>query len=216
MTSRCLPLSNRLSELANGPSGDYADTLLCIFAESLRAYMKLCQARIDADVQYAAFALRNLLELSIWTLYCSMSKENAARFFQDVARDAVGLVRAIERLPREMLKLTIDLDKIISEARTSLRVLTAKAGIDENDHAYYPVSQAAEAITPGFRTAYVSLNAFLSKLVHPTALSVKMTWPQDIGDTLTSAFLKAGTGVMEHMVTAISAFVSRLDTGTME
>src|SRR5581483_5978738 len=47
-----------------------------------------------------AWTARNLLELSVWTRFCIMSEENAHRFYQDGARDAMGSMT----LPDEMIK----------------------------------------------------------------------------------------------------------------
>ena len=127
----------------------------------------------------------------------------------------VGLVHAMERLPRRILSFEFDLDKAINDSTASLRVLAAKAGIDEHDHAYYRVSQAADAIVPGFRAVYVAFNIFLSKLVHPTALSVKVSLPEALTESFTAEFLKAGAEIMEQVIVSMSRFVEGLESRQM-
>jgi hypothetical protein len=46
--------------------------------------------RIDSLAQ----AMRNLMELSIWTQFCGLSEANAKRFFDDAARDLKDMMGA--------------------------------------------------------------------------------------------------------------------------
>src|SRR5271154_3052522 len=46
----------------------------------------------------AAWNARNLLELWIWSEYCSASRENAKRFHDDVLRDALGLADSLRKM----------------------------------------------------------------------------------------------------------------------
>lgn len=48
-------------------------------------------------VMRLSWAVRNLLDLSIWVDYCNLSEENAERFHKDSARDAIGWAGAIQK-----------------------------------------------------------------------------------------------------------------------
>jgi len=44
-----------------------------------------------------AWRARNLLELSVWCLYCSKSRDNARRVYEDAGRDVFGLFSAFTK-----------------------------------------------------------------------------------------------------------------------
>jgi hypothetical protein len=50
--------------------------------------------RVDSLAQ----AMRNLMELNIWTQYCGLSEENAKRFFDDAARDVRDSFETVQKL----------------------------------------------------------------------------------------------------------------------
>jgi len=202
---RVKEIGDRLG-LITGPSDNQADMLVNILAEALRAYMNLWKAASEKDIQYAAFALRNLLELLVWGTYCSVSKENASRLRQDSARDAVGMVRAIEAMPTNIETIAA-FEQSISTARVALQSFAAVAGIESTDDDFCPVSKAALSLDPQLATLFRSLNKFLSKFVHPTAMSIKVLWPPDVSAELTKVLLVIGTVIFEAVVQMSDAAV---------
>lgn len=151
----------------------WADTLLCLASEGIISYIRIWTFIGDNNMQYATFATRNLLEISIWTEYCSQSKENALRFFQDAVRDINGLALASEQL------FTLTMDKpplpgtLFKDAKERLKNLGRSIGVDELDHRYLHVSAAAHSISDETGKGFIKLNGILSKWAHPTALVVR-------------------------------------------
>jgi hypothetical protein len=43
------------------------------------------------DAPLLAWRARNLLELSVWSMYCTLSRENARRVYEDAGRDVRGI-----------------------------------------------------------------------------------------------------------------------------
>jgi hypothetical protein len=195
---RAKEISDRLGVIT-GVSQNQADMLINIIAEAVRAYVNLWKATTEKDIQYAAFGLRNLLELFVWEMYCAASKENAHRLQQDSARDAVGMVRAIEAMPTNIENIA-SFEQSMANARIALQSFAAVAGIEDTDSNFYSVSSAARSIDPQLGSLYRSLNKFLSKLVHPTAMSIKVLWPPDLSGELTQLLLILGTVLLEGVM----------------
>jgi hypothetical protein len=116
-----------------------------------------------------AWNARSLLELWIWTEYCSASRKNARRFHEDVLRDFAGMVEAqykfcalaginepfpLGESPEELLKT----------------VAMKELGVASIDSNYEKVLNAAKAV--GLDNVYTVSNRFLSKFAHPTAFLV--------------------------------------------
>jgi len=206
-------VADKLTKLKNGPCGEQADTLLCISAEALRAYAELWRAEEGKNIQYTAFAARNLLELLVWAQYCAVSEESAARFRQDAARDAYGMVAALDKLANQFPSTQVDFSQIIAETKPSLQRLSAVTGIDETDTRFRSVAEAARQLGSEVAASYRGLNIILSKFVHPTAMSVIADWPSEIGKEFSRGLLLTGTHLACAIVTTIGEAVPRLRKG---
>jgi hypothetical protein len=206
-------VADKLTELTNGPCGEQADTLLCISAEALRAYAELWKAEEGKNIQYTAFAARNLLELLVWAQYCAVSEENAARFKQDAARDAYGMVAALDKLANHLPSTQVDVSQIIAEAKPSLQRLSAVTGVEETDTQFRSVAEAARQLGTEVAAPYRGLNIILSKFVHPTAMSVIADWPSEIVKNFNRGLLRTGTHLACAIVTTIGETVPRLANG---
>lgn len=117
--------------------------------------------RIDA----LATTVRNLAELGVWVRYCSLSEQNAKRFYEDSVRDFRDILEAMQKLytsangePQE------DLSKII----TLFQNAAVTHGIKDYDERYIQVRDAAKEI--GRSEAFSVLYKVFSKLAHPTSL----------------------------------------------
>jgi plasmid stabilization system protein ParE len=65
----------------------------CVFSE----YLSLKRAYEDdrhRDSSLLAWRARNLLELSVWSIYAAKSRENARRLYEDAGRDARDVLSA--------------------------------------------------------------------------------------------------------------------------
>jgi hypothetical protein len=75
-----------------------------VFAEYLR--MKNAYDEQKGDTPLLAWRARNLLELSVWSMYCAKRKENARRLFEDAGRDTNDLIKAKNEALRQNNPMT--------------------------------------------------------------------------------------------------------------
>ena len=95
-SGRWAAVNARIEYLAANPGVDngwYVQVLgsLCfqMFSEYLLMKRSYEEER-DADSSLLAWRARNLLELSVWSIYCSKSRENARRIYEDAGRDTLA------------------------------------------------------------------------------------------------------------------------------
>jgi len=63
----------------------------------IQSAMDLEPAYLRRRIPALAWAIRNLLELSIWIDYCNLSEQHAKRFSDDRLRDLRGLSKAVQQ-----------------------------------------------------------------------------------------------------------------------
>lgn len=206
-------IAARLNPLASGRVGHWADTLLCLQAEALKAYSHLWLTPAVDDLQYAAFATRNLLELAVWTGYCTASEENAKRFMQDSARDAAGVAKAFANLPKDFPGMaSIDREGSLDQLKSGLETWATSVGLDQLDHNYLTVADAARQLSEQYYPGYRLLSVLLSKLVHPTAISVKTSWPKEFAHQSVATFRHLGTLLFSTVLLVISQSLPTLES----
>jgi hypothetical protein len=111
----------------------------------------------DRDVSLLAWRARNLLELSVWAIYCSKNKKNARLLYEDAGRDVVNLVSAA------------GLESVII-AKQDLIKRAAAEGIETLDEPYLRIEAAAEDC--GIKDYYKMHFKMFSKFAHPTAMRI--------------------------------------------
>lgn len=112
----------------------------------------------------AAWNARNLLELWVWTAYCSASRENARRFHDDTVRDFLGLIQLSSAMAKPVG--IEDVHASTNEEKLK-RIAAERFGLKSFDSNYTKVADAAKAV--GLQEWYAPNYRFLSKLAHPTA-----------------------------------------------
>jgi hypothetical protein len=142
----------------------YADLVVKISLSIGRVCNDLLKTTEQDALPAAAWNARNLLELWVWTKYCSTSRNNARRFHEDAVRDFMGLA-AVHSKMCEVAGLydalgVVRQDKLKKIAADQFGLATINAN-------YMRVSEAAKSL--GLESLYAAHNQFLSKLAHPTA-----------------------------------------------
>jgi len=158
---------------------------------------ELMQAYQHRPMSAVAWTARNLLELLIWTEYCSESEENAEIFANDCARDAVDAID----LPAGF---AIDEQFSHRDARAAIIKKTKDAGFDSIDESYTRVSSAAKSVGLGEEFKYS--NKLFSKFAHPTALMV-MTPMDEFEQSFRAKFLDGGQRCAEQALARIERFL---------
>jgi hypothetical protein len=142
----------------------YANLVAKIIIGIARSCDDLLKTIEQEALSAAAWNARNLLELWVWTSYCSASRENARRFHDDAVRDFIGLIQ----LNSKMAKSAGIEDVYTATNEEKLRSIAVKSfGLESFDSNYTKVADAAKAV--GLEKQYAPAYRFLSKLAHPTA-----------------------------------------------
>ncbi len=117
-----------------------------------------------------AWRARNLLELSVWSIYCAKSRENARRVYEDAGRDVRGIFDAFMKWGAVTVQTADWLDPIATAQTDLSQRARALDGIASLDGPYKPVSDAAKECGIGehFSLSY----KMLSKFAHPTAMRI--------------------------------------------
>jgi hypothetical protein len=94
-SGRWAAVDERIKQLGANPEADnawWARLFSSLCASIFSEYLSLKRAYEDSrsEASLIAWRARNLLELCVWSTYCSRSTENAQRFYADGERDAAA------------------------------------------------------------------------------------------------------------------------------
>jgi hypothetical protein len=179
LVSRLVPLSEKLGVIhaATGADNWYSDSLMHLFSELTMAHSLLeltyndeRQLFILGKPSILAWRARNLLELSIWIYYFCHDRKCARRFYDDQARDMFDMMDGFKKLIAVMPTTEQSLHEVVQASKTRIAELAALQGMSDLDEQYTRVFQAARELQVG--EFFASVNKFLSKFAHPTALIV--------------------------------------------
>lgn len=181
---------------------------LCSHTFSEYLWLKKAYERNDRgdDASLLAWRARNLLELCAWSIYCTRSKENARRFYEDAGRDILGVYNAFIKWGSKTGQEAEWIDPIEKE-KLDLKSRADRDGIASLDGPYKLVSDAAKEC--GFSDMISVDYKFLSKFAHPTAMRL-LGNPDDEKESLQrDAFFSKGclyfTGAFECLERALLA-----------
>ncbi len=167
--------NDRIKALAAnpGPDNDWHVQLLgCLCSQIFSEYLALKRAYADErdrDSSLVAWRARNLLELSVWCLFCAKDRAHARRLYEDAGRDVLGIYSAFEKWGTATAKEP-DFLALFSTAKQELSSRAAADGTTSLDGDFKKVNEAAEEVGIGvhFRLSY----KMLSKFAHPTAMRI--------------------------------------------
>jgi hypothetical protein len=174
VSGRWEAVNERIKYLAANPDADkvwcvqlFSSLCFLVFSEYLSLKRAHDLKRDEASL--LAWRARNLLELSVWCLYCSKNRENARRLYEDAGRDVLGIFSAYTKwgVATSQDPEWVDL---FTGAKQELSQRAATDGIATLDGPYKQVSDAAKesGIGEHFALSY----RMLSKFAHPTAMQI--------------------------------------------
>lgn len=175
----------------------------CVGIRVRSNFRHLCIAAETAfDVEYLSWSARNLFELSIWAQYVTASEGNAQRFRHDEIVDfaewqiaAVNLARKYD--PTHDALGTLDTQgEWLREKRNENEI--------EPDRKHLNIGVVAKEM--GMAGLFYGINGFLSKLVHPTALSILLDVDRVREQKLREGVLGVGIGGAEDALRQIVGF----------
>lgn len=199
-SGRWSAINKQVERLASDPNyrrlhfeGDH-DWLFEVFAslcaqilEEYSHLKKTYDSKLGQATSEIAWRARNLLELFIWSAYCSNSTENARRFYEDAERDMQHLMESFIKWGAATGQDSNWLSDF-SGVKESLREKMLQEGINNIDDKYTDVRDAAKAI--GNYESFIMENRLLSKFTHPTALLILR--PNDLEEKLRDSFFGEG------------------------
>lgn len=173
-SGRWATVNERIEYLAANPGVEndwwvqlFGSLCFQVFSEYLSLKRAYEQKRDEPSL--LAWRARNLLELSVWCLYCSKSRANARRLYEDAGRDALGIFSAFTRWGTATAQDPVWLD-LFTDAKQNLSQRAASDGTASLDGTYKHVNDAAResGIGEHFSLSY----RMLSKFAHPTAMRI--------------------------------------------
>lgn len=123
----------------------------------------------DRDASLLAWRARNLLELSVWSMYFTKSRENARRLYEDAGRDVLDILGAFEKWGHATVQSTDWLERLAT-GKQDLSHRAASEGIETLEGSYNRVADAANDC--GIKDHYALSFKMLSKFAHPTAMQI--------------------------------------------
>lgn len=168
-------IHTRNSELIERDSPEtpfwYLNVFISLAHEAMKMQFHAKRAFQEGEMNYLAWAARNLLELRVWTLYATESRQNALRFHQDQFVDGLSALRSLEKsaqkLPREEDAQCVK--KIAAGLRPQMEQHATVAGVDDSLPYLSPKYLAKQLNLEGEFEIY---NVLCSKMLHSTGYSV--------------------------------------------
>jgi len=117
--------------------------------------------RIDSVAQ----AMRNLLEMCIWTEFCEVSEANAKRFSDDAARDMRDMMEAVQAV---YISVNQTPETRLADMIDDLKSKAPAFDIKDIEAEYMLVNNAAGVV--GRQLGHAKVYKAASKFAHPTAL----------------------------------------------
>jgi hypothetical protein len=181
----------------------YRDLLACILIRCRTHFTHLSIAfQQPYQLEYIAWASRNLLELAIWAKYAITTKENAKRLNSDQANDLEDLLKGVVALAQKYTPQHQELDAL-KEQSAWIKDLKDEYGMDENDKR---LNVGKVAVELGMGGLFYNLNPLLSKLVHPTAFSINLDLDGPREEQLRRMFLQIGQGATEDALRELTSY----------
>lgn len=140
------------------------------------------------SITVVALLVRNILELRVWTEFCTKSAENAKNFQVDAIRDFDDIVKRILSVDLSAHPEASGLFKQFADGKAELEQVLE---MGELDRPYQDVRKAAKEIgmLPVFNLGF----KILSKFAHPTAMVIAMgKLPDERYTSMIDTFIKAG------------------------
>ncbi len=160
-----------------------------------------------ANAPLLAWHARNLLELSVWSIYCARSKEGARRVYEDGGRDAREIIDTFIRWGTATSQATDWFDPLETMRKDFAEKARLREGIESVEGRYMQVNDAAKEC--GIGEQFGVMNKVLSKFAHPTAMRILSsdkwnTLPRDLFFSNGCVFFVGAFDALEGAVKRIS------------
>jgi hypothetical protein len=154
----------------------FTNVLVGLGMELYHAFKELNSGIREKILSRAALAARNLLELRYWTMFAAASEENIWRIRKDAlvdGRDMLDRFRTACQTNAELAPALPYLHQFQDWFEDQCR----KSG-ESADGPYLRVTNLAQQF--GLSDEHRTMSSFLSKLIHPTGLTICMPGTSDV------------------------------------
>jgi hypothetical protein len=178
-------VNDAIVRLAKNPGPNnawYVQVLGALCSKIFSEYQLLKNAYAEPqrdDAPLLAWRARNLLELSVWSMFCTKNRENARQLYEDAGRDVGNIYVTFQNWGKATAQDANFLEPL-ANAEHELSERAASEGIETLDGSYKKVHEAAKEC--GRELEFKTGFKFLSKFAHPTAMQVLA--PPDESKTL--------------------------------
>lgn len=153
----------------------FTNVLVGLGVELHHAFGELGSGVRGQVLSRSALAARNLLELRYWTLFAAASEENIWRIRKDALIDARDMLERFTAACEVNVELASALP-VIQQARTVFEDQCRRSE-ESAEGSYLRVANIAQQF--GLTDEYRTMSSFLSKLIHPTGLTICMPGTSD-------------------------------------
>jgi hypothetical protein len=182
------------------PIPKWREIQLLSFINLLNSFaFELKRAHEENRILTVTWLTRNLLELRTWVRYCNLSEETAKRFSDDSMRDFYGYTKALEKLCGATD--TRDVNQLLIE----FAGFAKRPGIDTLADDFIRVDKAAKELGEG--NEFSAQYKIFSKLAHPTAFALNLSFSHATDETYRNVFLQDGVEYAIDALLGIRDFV---------
>lgn len=184
------------------------DTYIGLILGNSRVYRLLNHALNLQELAVAALAARNALEMKVWISYVSGGEKNARRLYDDQMVDARGLLARLNGLmalvpddqrPRELDLALQNSQEILDEKRPEF-------GVSDDDR-YLRTHTIAQQV--GCGDEYKGMFPIMSKVMHPTGLSMFLNHTGETGEHQTIQLCSVGIHYFANNIDAMNAHLKK-------
>lgn len=180
------------------------DTYIGLLLGNAKVYRLLNHSLELQELTIGALAARNALEMKVWILYAAGGEKKARRLYDDQIVDARDMVARANSLlglvPDEQRPAELDL-----ALRDSQKILDEKSpdfAISEEDR-YLRTHSLAQQV--GCGQEFKGMFPILSKLMHPTALSMFLNHTGETNESQLVNICNTGVYYFSHNIDHLNA-----------
>ncbi len=193
-SGRWAALDQKIIQLADDQNGHepwQVQVIAALCFQNFSEYNALKKAyeETGSDESLIAWRARNLLEISVWCIYCAKTKENVRIFYKDAGRDVLDTLKAYTEWGRATSQDSDWLDPL-EKAKLDISERASAEGIESLKGAYTKIKKVAQecGLEPHFSLGY----KHLSKFAHPTAMLIMAQPNQEKERQLKDMFYSQG------------------------
>lgn len=164
----------------------------------------------EFNLGYLAWAVRSLYEIRLW-IRLSRNKKNLDRFIHGLLLDGLDVFEGFKDVVEQNLSDTPFAGQF-DMLRSTLEQMLEQASLTKKGLKFNIQEESAKL---GLEKEY-GMFKFLSKLAHPTAVSVALTFNKQIADGSALMVLYSADDYVVDIISTVSRFIPNQDSATVQ